>query len=102
MTQAPSLQRPGDPVATETRLVLRLVAGGYDWLFDHVDPCGGQAVTAVIASAAARRPWLWRARAFARQRGSSRLAPRGDRQPGWCPSRTRAASAARCAAGAVW
>ena len=22
-------------------LVQRLVAAGYDWLFDHVDPCGG-------------------------------------------------------------
>jgi SAM-dependent methyltransferase len=41
MTQAPTLQRPGGPVATETRLIQRLVAGGYDWLFDRVDPLGG-------------------------------------------------------------
>ena len=41
MTQAPTLQRPAGPVATETRLVQRLVAGGYDWAFDHVDPLGG-------------------------------------------------------------
>jgi SAM-dependent methyltransferase len=41
MTQAPTLQRPGGPVATETRLVQRVAAGGYDWVFDHVDPLGG-------------------------------------------------------------
>jgi len=28
-------------VATETSLLQRLVAGGYDWIFDHVDPLGG-------------------------------------------------------------
>jgi SAM-dependent methyltransferase len=46
MTQAPSLQDPGEgPVATEmsraANPVQRLVAGGYDWLFDRVDPLGG-------------------------------------------------------------
>jgi SAM-dependent methyltransferase len=41
MTQAPSLQRAAGPVATEPRLVKRLVAGGYDWAFDRVDPLGG-------------------------------------------------------------
>jgi hypothetical protein len=30
MTQAPPLQRPAGPVATEPRLVQRLVATGYD------------------------------------------------------------------------
>jgi SAM-dependent methyltransferase len=41
MTPAPSLQRPGGPLATETGLLQRLVAGGYDWLFDCVDSLGG-------------------------------------------------------------
>ena len=41
MTQTPSRQRPGGPVATEPSLVQRLVAGGYDRLFDRVDPLGG-------------------------------------------------------------
>jgi SAM-dependent methyltransferase len=41
MTQAPSLQRPRGPVATKTSLLQRLVAAGYDWLFDRVDPLGG-------------------------------------------------------------
>jgi SAM-dependent methyltransferase len=46
MTQLPALQDPGEgPVATETSrgasLVQRLVAGGYDRLFDRVDPLGG-------------------------------------------------------------
>jgi SAM-dependent methyltransferase len=46
MTQAPSLQDPGGgPAATKMRhgasLFQRLAAGGYDRLFDHVDPLGG-------------------------------------------------------------
>jgi SAM-dependent methyltransferase len=46
MTQTPSLQRPeGASVAAATSrggsLVQRLVAAGYDWLFDRVDPLGG-------------------------------------------------------------
>jgi SAM-dependent methyltransferase len=45
MTQAPTLQRPGGPQATEpsrgASLVQRLAAGGYDRLFDHVDLLGG-------------------------------------------------------------
>jgi ubiquinone/menaquinone biosynthesis C-methylase UbiE len=46
MTQLPALQDPGEgPVATETSrstsLVQRLVAAGYDRIFDHVDPLGG-------------------------------------------------------------
>jgi hypothetical protein len=41
MAQAPSVQGPGGgPVQTETNLFQRLVASGYDWLFDHVDPLG--------------------------------------------------------------
>jgi SAM-dependent methyltransferase len=45
MPQAPTLQRLGGPQATEpsrgASLVQRLAAGGYDRLFDHVDPLGG-------------------------------------------------------------
>jgi SAM-dependent methyltransferase len=46
MAQAPSLQPPhGAPVAADPNrgasLVQRLGAGGYDWLFDRVDPLGG-------------------------------------------------------------
>jgi SAM-dependent methyltransferase len=46
MAQAPSLQDPGrGPVVADTSrgasLVQRLVAGGYDRLFDHVDALGG-------------------------------------------------------------
>jgi SAM-dependent methyltransferase len=46
MAQAPSLQRPhGAPVAADlsraARLIQRLGAAGYDWLFDRVDPLGG-------------------------------------------------------------
>jgi hypothetical protein len=58
MVQAPSAQRLGGPVASEpsrgASLVQRLVAGGYDRLFDHVDTLGG----------ARRRPVaIWRAAA---------------------------------------
>jgi SAM-dependent methyltransferase len=46
MAQAPSLQHPeGAPVATDTSrggsLVQRLLASGYDWIFDRVDALGG-------------------------------------------------------------
>jgi SAM-dependent methyltransferase len=46
MTRAPSLRHPeGASVAAATShggsLVQRLVAGGYDWIFDHVDLLGG-------------------------------------------------------------
>jgi SAM-dependent methyltransferase len=46
MAQAPSQQPPhGAPVAADPSragsLVQRLGAGGYDWLFDRVDPLGG-------------------------------------------------------------
>jgi hypothetical protein len=46
MTRAPSLRHPERAsVAAATShsgsLVQRLVAGGYDWLFDRVDPLGG-------------------------------------------------------------
>jgi SAM-dependent methyltransferase len=41
MPQAPSLQRPEGHPATKTSLLQRLAAGGYDWLFDRVDPLGG-------------------------------------------------------------
>jgi SAM-dependent methyltransferase len=41
MPQAPSLQRSEGHPATKTSLLQRLAAAGYDWLFDHVDPCGG-------------------------------------------------------------
>jgi SAM-dependent methyltransferase len=46
MAQAPSRQRPeGAPVAADHsrdgNLVQRLVAAGYDWVFDRVDPLGG-------------------------------------------------------------
>jgi SAM-dependent methyltransferase len=41
MIQAPPRQRPGGPLATEPSRLQRLAAGGYDWLFDRVDPLGG-------------------------------------------------------------
>jgi SAM-dependent methyltransferase len=41
MMQAPSRQRSGGPLATEPSRLQRLAAGGYDWLFDRVDPLGG-------------------------------------------------------------
>jgi SAM-dependent methyltransferase len=41
MPQAPSLQRSEGHPATKTSLLQRLAAGGYDWLFDRVDPLGG-------------------------------------------------------------
>jgi SAM-dependent methyltransferase len=41
MIQASPRQRPRGPLATQPSLVQRLVAGGYDRLFDRVDPLGG-------------------------------------------------------------
>jgi SAM-dependent methyltransferase len=41
MPQAPSLQRSEGHPATKASLLQRLAAGGYEWLFDRVDPLGG-------------------------------------------------------------